>query len=495
MHLDAVGGDVFHRAHDAAVVLAQVHDGADELLGGDDVSGDHRFDDAFDLAVGEFARVRHAVHGAVLGGHLVGHVRRGGNQVEPEFAAEAFGDDLHVQQAEEAAAEAEPQRDRGLRFVDQGGVVEFELVERLTQFGELRVVDREQAGVHHRLRVAVAGQRFGGRVRGRGDRVAHLGLAHVLRAGDHIADLASPERARGHHVGADHADLDGVVRGAHAHHVQFLPRAQFAVDHADVGDDTAVRVVDGVEDQGARVALGVAGGRRHLDDDAVEQFVHAFAGLAGHAQHVGRVAADQAGDLLGVLVRFGARQVDLVEHGDDRQVMVDRHVQVAQRLRLDALRGVHEQHRALARGERARHLVREVHVAGGVDHAERVFHAVEGPRHAHGLRFDGDTAFLFDVHAVEEAVAHLAFRHDAAQLQDAVGHGGLAVVDVRDDAEIADQRLIGKTGLVMMLAHAILLYVSSSSMILTDAHGKRIRPARMCAISVPHVILFCCMSL
>ncbi|ASW24519.1 hypothetical protein BPSOL_0944 [Bifidobacterium pseudolongum] len=47
----------------------------------------------------------------------------------------------------------------------------------------------------------------------------------------------------------------------------------------------------------------------------------------------------------------------------------------------------------------------------------------------------------------------------------------------------------------MMLAHAILLYVSSSSMILTDAHGKRIRPARVCAISVPHVILFCCMSL
>ena len=44
------------------------------------------------------------------------------------------------------------------------------------------------------------------------------------------------------------------------------------------------------------------------------------------------------------------------------------------------------------------------------------------------------------------------------------------MVDVRDDAEIADQRLIGKTGLVMMLAHAILLYVSSwGAVLLVDA--------------------------
>ncbi len=62
-------------------------------------------------------------------------------------------------------------------------------------------------------------------------------------------------------------------------------------------------------------------------------------------------------------------------------------------------------------------------MARGVDHAECVFGAVEGPRYAHGLGFDGDAAFLFDVHAVEEAVAHLTLGHDAAQLQDAVRHG------------------------------------------------------------------------
>ena len=57
------------------------------------------------------------------------------------------------------------------------------------------------------------------------------------------------------------------------------------------------------------------------------------------------------------LVRLRARQVDLVDDRDDLEVVLDREVGVGQRLRLDALRGVDQQQRALARGQRPRHLV------------------------------------------------------------------------------------------------------------------------------------------
>ncbi len=50
-------------------------------------------------------------------------------------------------------------------------------------------------------------------------------------------------------------------------------------------------------------------------------------------------------------------QVDLVDDRDDLEVVVDRQVGVGQRLRLHALRGVHEQQRALARRQRPRDLV------------------------------------------------------------------------------------------------------------------------------------------
>ena len=51
--------------------------------------------------------------------HAVGDVRRGDEQVEVELALEPLADDLHVQQPEEAAAEAEAERLRRLGLVER----------------------------------------------------------------------------------------------------------------------------------------------------------------------------------------------------------------------------------------------------------------------------------------------------------------------------------------------------------------------------------------
>jgi hypothetical protein len=75
-------------------------------------------------------------------------------------------------------------------------------------------------------------------------------------------------------------------------------------------------------------------------------------------------------DLEGAAFRIGRRQVDLVEHGHDLEVVLHGLVAVGQGLGLDPLRGVHQEDRPLAGGERAAHLVAEVDVAGGVDEVE-----------------------------------------------------------------------------------------------------------------------------
>ena len=89
-----------------------------------------------------------------------------------------------------------------------------------------------------------------------------------------------------------------------------------------------------------------------------------------------RVEADDLLDLAPRLVRLRAGQVDLVDDRDDLEVVLDRQVGVGERLRLDALRRVDEQQRALARRQRPRDLVREVDVAGRVDQVEDVVLAV-----------------------------------------------------------------------------------------------------------------------
>jgi hypothetical protein len=88
---------------------------------------------------------------------------RGGDEVEVVFAGEPLLDDLEVQQAEEAAAEAEAERGAGLHLVGEAGVVEAQLADRVAQLLEVGGVDREQAAEHHRLDFLVARERLGRR--------------------------------------------------------------------------------------------------------------------------------------------------------------------------------------------------------------------------------------------------------------------------------------------------------------------------------------------
>ena len=145
------------------------------------------------------------------------------------------------------------------------------------------------------------------------------------------------------------------------------------------------------------------------------------------------------------------------------QVAVQRQVQVGQRLRLDALGGVDQQHRALARLQRARHLVGEVDVAGRVDQVQDVVRSpLDLPRQPDVLRLDGDAAFPLDVHPVQVLGAHVAVRDDAGELQHPVGQRRLAVVDVGDDAEVPNLRRRGE-GLVGETADGNLLVQASYS--------------------------------
>jgi hypothetical protein len=65
------------------------------------------------------------------------------------------------------------------------------------------------------------------------------------------------------------------------------------------------------------------------------------------------------------------------------------------------------------------------------------------------VEFDGDPPLLLQLHVVQDLVGlHLARRDGPGVLQQAVGDGRLAVVDVGDDAEISDvvhvNRVVGR---------------------------------------------------
>ena len=194
--LDAVLREVLHVLHGAALRLAQLHRGADELLRDDDRHVDDRLVHRLQLAARPVGWVVHHLLRTVLGDHSVGDRRRGGNQVQVELALEAVAGDLHVQQPQEATAETEAQRHGGLGFPGQGGVVKLQLLQRLAERREVLLGDREQARVHHRLDLFEAVERLGRTLGCPGDGVADAGFANVLHTCDEVADLTGAEPLR-----------------------------------------------------------------------------------------------------------------------------------------------------------------------------------------------------------------------------------------------------------------------------------------------------------
>ena len=81
-------------------------------------------------------------------------------------------------------------------------------------------------------------------------------------------------------------------------------------------------------------------------------------------------------------------------------------------------------------------------MAGGVDQVQKVGLAVQRRvAQRDGLRLDGDATLALQVHRIQDLSIHFAIREPAAELNKAIRQRRLAVVDVRNDREIADAAL------------------------------------------------------
>ena len=117
---DARGADVFEGLLLAAFFFDEREDSADVFFVGEDRGEDDGLFDLFDFAGIEPARrIVDFDHRAVGFIDLVADAGSGGDEVEIEFALETLLNDLHVEQAEEAAAESEAEGDGTFGFEEK----------------------------------------------------------------------------------------------------------------------------------------------------------------------------------------------------------------------------------------------------------------------------------------------------------------------------------------------------------------------------------------
>ncbi len=234
------------------------------------------------------------------------------------------------------------------------------------------------------------------------DRIADLHERRVLEAGDEIADLAHAELVDRRVGGTSDTHLFDVGERLRGQHADLHALSDAAVHDAHERDDAAVGVEVRVEDERLERRVRITHGMRHVLHDGLERVLHTLARLAAREDRFVRRNRETLLDLVAHALRIRGGKVDLVDERDDLQMRVHRQLRVGDRLRLNALGRVHDEQHALARRERARHLVREVHVSRRVDEVQLVRLAIERfIVQTHGLRLDGDAALTLDIHRVE----------------------------------------------------------------------------------------------
>ena len=134
--------------------------------------------------------------------------------------------------------------------------------------------------------------------------------------------------------------------------------------------------------------------------------------------------------------RAAARPVDLVDHHDGLEPEGQRLAGDEARLRHRTLDRIHQQQHPVDHRQHALDLAAEVGVPGGVDDVDARAAVLDGAV----LGEDGDATLALDVVRIHDALAHALMRGEGAGLlEQAVHEGRLAVVDVRDDGDVADR--------------------------------------------------------
>ncbi len=85
-------------------------------------------------------------------------------------------------------------------------------------------------------------------------------------------------------------------------------------------------------------------------DDSFENIFGADALFRARHDRVGRIQTNDIFDLVLYSLRLGARQIDLVDHRQNFQIMIKCHVHVGHGLSFHPLGRVNDQQRALASG-------------------------------------------------------------------------------------------------------------------------------------------------
>ena len=263
--------------HGASFFRNQRHHVPDVFVRTDHEGLDHRLLDFLDIGrLGQIGWVINLLDRPISQSDLIDDAGIGRDNVHAVLAPQPLLDDFQMQQPQEAAPEAKPQRHGCFRLVHERRIIQLKFGKVGFQVLVIGGVNRINAAEDHGMDFLEPGQRRR-RVAGIRDRVAHFDLLRAFDIGGEVTGLALLEFLAHVRFGikaADFLDLDVFSR---VEEFDCQSGVKLAVENPHMRDHALVGVEIRVEPQ--RLQRRCAGGLRGRDpvNDGFENFIDADA--------------------------------------------------------------------------------------------------------------------------------------------------------------------------------------------------------------------------
>ena len=183
------------------------------------------------------------------------------------------------------------------------------------------------------------------------DGVSDLYFSRRFHVGDDIADVSCLKLFGLRHLGCEVSNFFDLVVSGSMKELDFVTLLHLTGDNANVGNDASIGIIKRVEDRGPKKTVWVFYGRWNELHNSLEDVLDPDPLLRGSRDGVVARNSEDFLKLGAASIDIGSRKVDLVEYGDNGEILFHGEVHVGHGLGFDTLRGINDENGSLAGGK------------------------------------------------------------------------------------------------------------------------------------------------
>ena len=190
--------------------------------------------------------------------------------------------------------------------------------------------------------------------------------------------------------------------------------------------------------------MDIAPRRGNLLYNLLQHLLHMFPCLSGNLRGILGFNTDDILNFVDHPLWLCAGQVDLVEHRNHIQVMIQRQIYIGKGLGLDSLGRIYHQNGPVTGSKASGNLIVKIHVPRGVNQIKDILLTVFCfVNRADCLGFDGNAPLPLQFHVIQYLRLHLPVCQKTGHLNNPVRKGRLSMINVCYNTKIPDFTLIG----------------------------------------------------